>query len=95
MPSRRTKPLPPNWGRTHRRILRRDRGICYVCGGAGAKAVDHIVPVSQGGSEDDSNLKAIHGKPCHERKSSLEGVAANPMAQSRKRKEEKHPGDRE
>ena len=93
MPSRRTKPLPRNWGRTRLRILRRDRGICYVCHGAGAKEVDHIVPVSQGGGEEDSNLAAICSYPCHARKTSSEANAANPMARPRKRAEEKHPGD--
>ena len=93
VPSWRTKPLPRNWGRTRRRILRRDRGTCYVCHSAGAKEVDHIVPVSQGGGEEDSNLAAIHGLPCHARKTAGEANAANPMARSRRRAEEKHPGD--
>jgi len=93
MTSWRTKPLPPNWGRTHRRILRRDRGICYVCHGKGANSVDHIVPVSQGGGEEDSNLAAIHESPCHAAKTAREANAANPMARPRKREEEKHPGD--
>lgn len=93
MASRRTKPLPPNWGRTHRRILRRDRGICYVCHGSGARSVDHIIPVSQQGSEEDWNLAAIHEYPCHARKTAAEANAANPMARPRKRAEEKHPGD--
>jgi len=89
----RTKPLPLDWGRTHRRILRRDRGICYVCHKPGARSVDHIVPSSRDGSEEDWNLAAIHEHPCHARKTALEANAANPMARSRKREEERHPGD--
>ena len=88
----RTKPLPRGWERTRRRILRRDRHVCYVCHRDGADQVDHIVPVSQGGGEEDSNLAAIHGRPCHERKTAGEANAVNPMAVSRKRPQERHPG---
>lgn len=94
MPSRRSQPLPKNWEVTRRRILRRDHWICYVCGKGGATEVDHVVPASQGGGDEDGNLKAIHAAPCHARKTALEGVKANPMAKTRKRKQEPHPGDR-
>jgi 5-methylcytosine-specific restriction endonuclease McrA len=84
--------LPPNWECTRRRILRRDRNICYVCRRPGAYQVDHIIPVSQGGSDEDSNLAAIHEHPCHEQKTAREANQANPMARPRRRKEEPHPG---
>lgn len=87
--SRRTKPLPHNWQHTTRRILRRDHNICYVCGRAGANGVDHVVPAFQGGSDDDSNLRAIHEFPCHARKTAVEANAAKPK---RKREAERHPG---
>lgn len=54
------------------RILRRDRGICHVCGGPGADRVDHLIPQAHGGTEDDANLAAIHDKPCHATKSRAE-----------------------
>jgi 5-methylcytosine-specific restriction endonuclease McrA len=92
MPSRRTKPLPRDWGRTRKRILLRDQGVCYVCGRPGANQVDHIVPASQGGSDEDSNLGAIHEYPCHAAKTAREANAKNPLAQSRKREKERHPG---
>ena len=88
---RRTQPLPRDWGRIRKRILRRDHGRCYVCGRHGATHVDHVVPASRGGSDDDANLRAICGE-CHGRKTAAEANAANPMAKPRKRKEEKHPG---
>jgi len=90
--SRRTKPLPRNWQTTRRRILRRDNGICYVCRTPGANQVDHIIPVSQGGGEQDSNLAAIHEYPCHAAKTAREANAANPMAKPRRRPSERHPG---
>ena len=67
--------------------------MCYVCHGEGANGCDHIVPVSQGGGEEDSNLAAIHEHPCHAAKTAQEANAHNPMARSRKRPQEKHPGD--
>ena len=93
MSSWRTKPLPRGWQRTRRRILRRDRGICYVCHRTGADQVDHIVPGSQLGGDEDSNLAAIHEYPCHAVKTAREANAVNPMARPRRRAEEKHPGD--
>jgi 5-methylcytosine-specific restriction endonuclease McrA len=88
----RSRPLPKDWGRTRRRILRRDGGICYICGHPGANQVDHIIPVSAGGGEEDSNLAAIHEHPCHAAKTAREANARNPRAVSRKRTPEQHPG---
>jgi len=88
---RRTQPLPRDWGRIRKRVLRRDQGICYVCGRPGATHVDHVVPASRGGSDDEANLRAICGE-CHGRKTAGEANAANPKAQPRKRAEEEHPG---
>ncbi len=88
----RSKPLPKDWARTRRRILRRDRGICHVCGQPGANQVDHVIPTSAGGSDDDDNLAAIHQYPCHAHKTATEAQANNWKAQPRKRPEEQHPG---
>ena len=55
----RTKPLPRDWHKTQPRILKRDGYRCYLCGAPGCRKVDHVVPVSQGGGEEDSNLAAI------------------------------------
>lgn len=90
--SRRSVPLPRGWRRTQQRILARDARCCYrphpeVCIGH-ATEVDHIVPASQGGSDDDTNLAAICG-PCHRRKTGKEAQAAQPQ---RKRPAERHPG---
>lgn len=38
-------------------ILNRDAGICYYCGFE-ANEVDHIIPVSYGGTDDEDNLIA-------------------------------------
>ena len=55
-----------------RRRERRNRAIlavsdiCHICGQPGADAVDHIVSLARGGSEDRSNLApAHHRNPPH------------------------------
>jgi 5-methylcytosine-specific restriction endonuclease McrA len=50
-----------------------------VCNGDDADTIDHLTPVSKGGSHDDANLAAIHRTPCHDDKTEQErraGVAA-------------------
>jgi len=70
--SNRAQRLPPNWEFVKRRVMRRDKGICHVCGGAGATEIDHLVA---GDDHSMANLAAIH-HACHLRKSSQEGHAA-------------------
>lgn len=87
---------PPGTGkripeRTRRRILERDAGICCVCHQPGANQVDHVVPRSQGGTDDDTNLAAIHDRPCHLEKTQRESAAAR-HRHSSKRPMPKHPG---
>ena len=54
------------WARLRAQILKRDRYLCPCdeCKETGrpveAHEVDHIVPLSQGGSDDPSNLRAIN-----------------------------------
>ena len=57
-------------------VLRRDKGICYLCGNDGSDTVDHVIP-----NDDHSlaNLKAVHSNVepfCHRYKSSQEGHEA-------------------
>lgn len=88
--STRAKRLPPGWKRTVRRILKRDHGICHVCGKPGADQVDHV---NAGDDHSDANLAAIHYVPCHRDKSSSEGGrAAAAKRGSRFRPRERHPG---
>ena len=51
------------WDRIRERILRRDCGICQPCARQGfvhvGTQVDHIVPKSRGGTDDDDNLQVI------------------------------------
>ncbi|MGV8637612.1 HNH endonuclease, partial [Pseudomonas aeruginosa] len=55
------------WRRKRERILKRDGYMCQCSECKGMKRiateVDHIIPLSQGGTDDDSNLMAIAGHP--------------------------------
>lgn len=45
------------WEKTRSRVFQRDQWACTYCGEASTSLhCDHIVPVSRGGSNDDSNL---------------------------------------
>jgi 5-methylcytosine-specific restriction endonuclease McrA len=46
------------WRKIRQRIINRDRGLCQQCGNEG-DSVDHIVPRSQGGTDDDENLQLL------------------------------------
>lgn len=63
------------WETIRVRILRRDMGLCQLCKATGrvraARVVDHISPLWEGGSHDDSNLQSLC-VPCHDAKSAEE-----------------------
>ena len=59
------------------RIKMRDQWTCRLCGRTTIHLeVDHIIPLSQGGGEDDSNLQSLcagHGN-CHDIKTRNENA---------------------
>lgn len=65
------------WQTTRARILTRDMGVCRCagCRAAGrlrpASEVDHVVPLWENGTNDDSNLQAIN-VDCHVEKTASE-----------------------
>ena len=66
------------WDKLRLEILRRDNGLCQCDRCKGGKVflkiateVDHIIPKSQGGTDDPDNLQAIN-KDCHKRKTQEE-----------------------
>lgn len=81
--SRHERGYGASWERIRKRILRRDKGLCQVCLAAGryrpAKAVDHIVPKFEDGTDDDENLQAIC-QACHDMKTTAEAARARKKA---------------
>lgn len=37
--------------------LKEERGYCYICGSNIGLTIDHVIPISKGGSNDKSNLR--------------------------------------
>lgn len=62
--------------RDNKRILRRHRYICHVCGEFGAMQVDHVMPLFEGGPDTDDNKRPIHAEPCHREKTAAEAARA-------------------
>ncbi len=63
------------WRRKREQILARDGYMCQCekCKGMKliANEIDHIKPLSQGGTDDDANLQSMH-KDCHAEKTKRE-----------------------
>ncbi len=61
------------WQKLRMIVLRRDAGICQVCGKPVGKSghVDHIVPKSLGGENTEQNLQTLC-HDCHTRKTKRE-----------------------
>jgi hypothetical protein len=72
------------WRRLRAKVLARDGGLCQCseCSASGeykiAHEVDHIKPISQGGTDAMDNLQAIN-RDCHKRKS-LREAASGPAS---------------
>ncbi|TAN59223.1 MAG: HNH endonuclease [Rhodospirillales bacterium] len=54
------------WRKTALSVIWRDRGICHVCGKPGADTAHHVIEKRHSGSDDPSNLRAVH-RSCHNR----------------------------
>ena len=54
------------WRKLAASVIARDHGICHLCGQPGADTAHHLVEKRRGGSDDPSNLKAVH-RGCHNR----------------------------
>lgn len=65
------------WQRRREEWLR-DHPLCAACESRGevaqAEEVDHVIPLEQGGADDESNLQSLC-IPCHKDKSAREASA--------------------
>ena len=80
------------WKRVRRRVLARDGYECQLRGPRctfDADHVDHIIPVTRGGTDDASNLKAVC-LTCHASKSASEAVHGR-ASHRRRRPPPSHP----
>lgn len=73
--SRHERGYGKEWDRLRKQILLRDGGLCLTCLREGvttaAYAVDHVIPKTKGGTDDETNLASIC-RPCHSTKSAAE-----------------------
>ena len=61
------------WRRKVEAVKLRDRYTCQICGRITDNGeVDHIVPLSKGGTDDLTNLAYLCATPCHADKSARE-----------------------
>lgn len=67
------------------RILRRYGALCHVCHEPFADEVDHVIPLAEGGADDEDNLRPIHRRPCHEQKTKEERRRGQARARARGR----------
>jgi 5-methylcytosine-specific restriction protein A len=66
------------WRRLVEAVKRRDQYTCQSCGRVTEDGeCDHIVPLSQGGTDDLSNLQWLCREPCHRAKTAREGSGAS------------------
>ncbi len=60
------------WDKVRQRIFKRDCGLCQVCSQSGriktGTEIDHIIAVTNGGTDDEDNLQVICSE-CHLEKS--------------------------
>lgn len=68
---RNRRPLPTGWGQLRAQVLR-EEPTCRSCGEP-STTVDHIIPRTQGGGDERSNLQALC-KRCHGNKTQRESL---------------------
>lgn len=54
-----------------RKVLKKHRTICHICGNPGGTEVDHVVPLAEGGADEEENMRPVH-TDCHAVKSKEE-----------------------
>jgi len=77
----------------HNMVVRLYGRTCYVCQEAPYEEIDHVVPWSEGGTDELENLRPIC-KACHRLKSIREKDRGRKRAQAKARRApEKHPSE--
>lgn len=79
----RTGGYPDDWGERREEILARDGWECQWCGSTEDLEVDHITPISEGGSHDLSNLQTLCAE-CHAKKHPIQTKLREGIQQNRR-----------
>lgn len=64
-----------------KRILTLHQRRCHICGLPGATEADHVIPLAEGGADDETNLRPAHPW-CHRKKSSTEAARGRARMQT-------------
>lgn len=82
------------WSKVRRVVLGRDGGRCVLCGSVERLEVDHVRPVSIGGTNSLNNIRTLC-KSCHVQKSrydiqnaATDRMLSKPMSKTRRRLKE-------
>ncbi|WP_431980020.1 HNH endonuclease [Streptomyces qinglanensis] len=74
------------WRTLKRKVTARDHGCCYRCGAEptdSPHALDHVIPISEGGSRTDLNNLGLICTPCDAIKSAAEALRGTQRARNR------------
>lgn len=84
------------WKRVRAQVLNRDHYECQIqgphCTGR-AVAVDHWIPIAEGGDPFNPDACIAICTPCHQAKTSAEATRGRRRRRSNKRPPRKHPAD--
>jgi hypothetical protein len=72
-------------GKLREAVFRYYGTVCWLCGYEGADTIDHLVMISQGGTNELDNLRPAHGRKsefCVGNFSRRRGVSAKPLRRS-------------
>jgi 5-methylcytosine-specific restriction endonuclease McrA len=58
------------WEKRRAATFRHYGRVCWVCGEPGADSIDHVVPISEGGTHTLDNLRPAH-RACNSRRNAL------------------------
>lgn len=62
------RPSDTKQWRAIRAAILKESDTCHICGLPGADAIDHVIPLAHGGTNDRTNLKPAHhntGQRCN------------------------------
>lgn len=88
--SRRRELLPPGWTALRKEVFLAHGDVCHVCGGHGARTVDHVNDVAT--DHRPENLRPIHEVPCHRDKTERAAAEARRRLGRKRPDPEPHPG---